>query len=268
MNGLEPRLVSRKSFEPQSAIKPKDRDFFEKLSDQDKDLIPRFLQQILSINEDEVTALKTDIQKHDGMLRVFVHPLFFRGKNVEVGKDSANVIEQGFERHVNAASSVPLIVLEETPKTDALRQSGLLAIPTRKDSPSLDAAFSKSIMHSFSFYPRYAEQITKERDEVIKQFEAMTYPNVNERNAFVSSAEYFDDQMADALRDVTRKLLFTGLGVKRIIIGGMYLQDDGKHMNGCVAPLIRCAKELGIHVVLSRYHMDRDGRDVNGKFLV
>ncbi|MEK7068921.1 MAG: hypothetical protein AAB947_00900 [Patescibacteria group bacterium] len=269
MSGLEPRLVSRKSFEPQNAIKPNDTDFFEKLSDQDKDLIPKFLQEILNINEDKVTTLKTDIQKQNGMLRIFVHPLYLHGENVtKRRKDSAKIVEKGFERHINSKSRIPLIVLEETPKTDALRQKKLLAIPTQKDNPSLDAVLSKSIMHNFSFYPRYVEQITKERDEVLKLLDTMIYPGVNERKAFVSSDEYIDYKMADALKDVTRKLLFTGLSVKRIIIGGMYLDNDGKHIDGCVAPVIRCAKELGIQVVLSRYHMDLDGRDVNGKFLV
>lgn len=68
---------------------------------------------------------------------------------------------------------------------------------------------------------------------------------------------YFKDEILKkkTKAELQSELLLKGLDVKKILIGGMYI-DSKNNKYGCLIPTINVAKELNIKVVLSNYTLD------------
>lgn len=218
------------------------------LSEADEKRVDGVIEKVLSLDASGLATLRERIRENGGLIRVFVHPFDSYkpriGQRNEARSRAYDFVEEGATRHISSASdqrSAPVFLLEEESFLEDARQkvqenihgvaAGIFIIPTSAESGYIDSRVSLQALSGSDWY---------------------TKATAEAQNLEVPASDHL---MAILLR---------GLGVKKIIVGGMYVRDDPEVLVGCVGTIIKVAKEQGITVSLSKYHTDWTGENARG----
>lgn len=193
-----------------------------KLSVENLAKVDAALCAILDIDDVELARLRGRIEQNGYQLRAFVHPNY---RSVS-GEKASRIIEGGAKKHAQQAlirsNTVPVIFfLEQSPATLAeidYDGEGVYRVLTRTGLGEISTC-SNDLAQSFS----HAIKLNGRGDD-----------------------SHFLYQ-----------LLFDGLRIKRLIIGGLYRE-------ACMVDAREAAKDLGIEVVHSRFEMGVNGRNQRG----
>jgi len=268
---------------------------FAMLSETDKSRIPEMVRRTLGYeNPDDVHRLQDQISSSGGLLRVFVHPFYLDGKSSRRTENSTEtqhrlassyaIVRQGAIRHIRAEGKAPLIVLEEQgvhrPELD-----GVLTIATETSDGSIDRALLRQVFADFDVYK---ERILQARKRAQMRIDA-SFRRIEETESDGALDDYTrqlviaqhrtnivheerklreDDFVREAgIEPLFYDTFFRYLGVRKLILGGMFHDDLPEGSRGCLSQVIGFAKQAGIPVVLSRYHVDFQGKNVQGREL-
>jgi hypothetical protein len=194
------------------------------LDDHDRSLVDTAICGMLSLEDNqELHALRKRIARAGHQLRVFVHHDYYRRVGTELVNEhvAAGALLHAKLTH-GRASSVPTIFFEEEQKAEALR----------KQMENYSGVY---VVPTLAGWGDISEEIvTRTTSE---------FASTNKQS-----------------RDFCYRLLFDGLGVKRIVLGGMYT-------NRCLQQAEEAAHKLGIEIAWSRFalvnrHTNTRGEEV------
>lgn len=245
--------------------------------------IDTFLQKALNINEAALAALRRRISDNRGLVRIFVHPFYTAPGHEDDLRDkhpeASAAIERGAERHIASASmpdTAPLLLFEEEGHADSLSGrllprsgGGVYVIPTQPGQGTVSLSRSTGALRASEWFARADAQAVHDLEHSIG--------NVSRRGNQASSAEHtVARRNAEILRgevrvsrqDMSRRfisLLAMGLGIRSVVIGGMYLRDDAYGLSECLGDVIPALRDGGAKKIsLSRYVIDPNGNDIHG----
>lgn len=274
-------FITKKEILPQSL----------EISEADEKLVDETIEKALNLDASGLGDLRKRIQENHGLIRVFVHP-FYNLESRRGGRRSElapafDFVEKGAIRHINSASderTAPLLLLEENVFLEDTHQkiqksinsatAGVFIIPTSANTGYIDPEMSQRALSGSDWYAKATED---ERLELQKRLEErrkhlQITPQTDESRISVEGlVKKTEERLKASLRadtidasDHLMAILLKGLGVKKIVVGGMYLMNEPKALRGCVEPIVRVAKEQNITVSLSKYHSDWNGRNIQG----
>jgi hypothetical protein len=277
-------------FTPKATIESKSYE----LSERDQARAEDIIRGILDIDEQELLKLRERVRQNDGYVRIFVHPFFnstSRRRRNKFGSpvwSSADFVEEGALKHIRSTATertAPLFLFEEAERISdaekkiqdaAIDQKGVYVIPTSFQAGRIDQKLTAPLTVGSDLYRNAYAAEQKRRLEKINSYQRMLERSGNEhgkraaRELISGETEKqkdisVEDAIASELSEQVISVLFKGLGVKKIMVGGLYIEDSNDRLLGCVTHVIKIANRMKIPVALSKYHGDWEGRDIKGK---
>jgi hypothetical protein len=253
-----------------------DINFEGRLSQEDMERIPEFLISVLGLkNEEELVRSKSRIEKANGVGRIFVHPFYnHRFKDSK----SYESIKKGILRHITSKGFAPAFFWEEVGNSNPVL-TGQYTIPTLPGMGRIDYRFLYNNLKNFRVFLNFQTEIKikllNRRDELKEKMNHENSILVQRKimQQILELEEHIESQWLgireEKIEQMFYYLFFRGLGIKKVVIGGMYIEDAGEYgLYGCMGYVTIILKRLGIGVTLSRYHMDQLGRNISRKDVI
>jgi hypothetical protein len=262
----------------------------EELSRHDRALVPETVMKLLGFKTKvQLDEFKERIRNTGGMLRIFVHP-FFLEEDRNASEDSKTRFAElygnydkaatGAKRHIESEGKVPLIIFEEHGKEREVLDDQIV-IPTKLSSGEIYIPFL-SPLSVFDIYKdrlawvrgmdrasigmyekRLAEEKAKENPDkdVIADYADL----IHSKSERIQSGNFLE--MKYFARSLFYKLIVSELGIKKVVMGGMYISDMDYDLRGCLGQVIKALRKESVRVTLSRYNLELNKKNVHGKDL-
>ncbi len=261
------------------------------LSEADEKRVDRVIEKALGLDASGLTTLRERIRENGGLIRAFVHPFYGSKSRMSERNErralAYDFVEEGAIRHANSAAdnrAAPMFLFEEEAFLEDARQrlqenisrveTSIFIIPTSAGAGYIDPHVSHQALSGSDWYAEATseEKIMRQKSLEIRHGHLKNITEADPLRPYVEGSVRKAEQMLEAplmaqsiqASNHLMTILLKGLGVKKIVVGGMYLRDDPEELVGCVGAIIKVAKEQGITVSLSKYHTDWTGENARG----